>query len=198
MRILLFLPALLLLGLASCSPPRPQNVFQAVAAAENYQEREGLSWGMAWSVIEPSYPNLDGRIFIQVAYAPDPASGDPRIILVNRDTGWVRLPPQDYVQVPNTNGRPVYPSSAVSVPGDAFLVVTNFSGTHEKLIAKAKELSALCPADHLAPLFSIKKIDDQERLIYGRQGSLGLGNPQNQLQRLQQRFPDLTFEIRKP
>lgn len=198
MRSILSLSVLLLVTLVSCAPPRPQNVFQAVAAAENYQEREGLSWGLAWSVVEPTYPNLDGRTFIQVSYAPDPATGDHRIILVNRDSGWVRVARQDYVPVPNTNGRPVYPSTAISPAGDAFLVITNVSGTHEQLIAKAKELSALCPSDHLAPLFSIKKINDQERLIYGRQGSQGIGNPQTQLQRLQQRFPDLTFEIRKP
>jgi len=171
-RAILVIAVLVVLG---CEQRPPVNAYQAAAIADSYLDHLGEDWGPRWEILPPPDPDAR-RPYYQVAYAPDPVTAEPRLVLVNRRSGWPRLPPQDWqrrVAEPGLEAR--YPSMGHYLPGDQILVISDSEGGVEDLAASAQALNKRLVADGLPPLVSC----DGDHpggpvLVYGRTGRGGI------------------------
>jgi len=175
MPVLRLVIAFVLLVIAGCEQRPAITRGSASGSAGSLQMREGLSWGEPTEILEPTEPTLDGRWWWQVRYA-DGANGRPRIILVDRSSGWSRRPPPDWqVRVPAQPYDP--PDHAVIQPGPFILILNDpRPGSEEsQLRVDAAELNRLAGRTGLMPAFSVRTGRDAScQLIYGWQGDRGM------------------------
>ncbi len=165
--------------LAGCQASRPLERSQITTLADNMQIREGLSWGSPREVMEPGPADADGHRWWQLRYVESKDPGAARIILVDADSGWARLPPAGWTMriVP-------HPAPPVTVPtlvkdGSAILVVIEPQPVTTprlgELEREAARLNAIAARTDLWPLFKVHT-DKAGRtsLIYGWQGDRGI------------------------
>jgi hypothetical protein len=79
---------LVLCALAACQPRMPLSRIEASSAARNWCLRDGHAWGDPVEVAEPGAPDAEGRRWWTVRFP-----GKGRTLLVNADSGWVKLAP---------------------------------------------------------------------------------------------------------
>jgi hypothetical protein len=165
---------LLLLGIVGCEPRTPLSRGQAAAIADNVQRQNGVNWGDPVEVLPPPPSSPDGHRWWQVRYRED------RIILVDADTAWGRLPPPGYVPVVRaTDSHPTEHPQVLLVEGSFVLQLTppaELDGDHlGALEREAVHLNALAVQSGLLPVFSVRT-DHQGRssLLYGWQGDRGI------------------------
>jgi hypothetical protein len=108
-RLSLVPAVLVLVVLAGCENRAPVDRGRAVSAAGNVLLQAGLDWGESVEVLPPSSPDGQGRLWFQVRYFT-PQGEPPRVILVDAETAWGRVAPNDYAV------RIDYHSPGVPVP----------------------------------------------------------------------------------
>ncbi len=155
-----------------CDPRPPITRTQVGVIAGNLQLREGLSWGDPRDVQPPV--EFAGHRWWQVTYAQD------RIILVDADSGWARLPMPGY-PIRRAATPAVSTSTAPEMVADgSWLLVLEPSLRREPaqegaLEREAARLNALAAQTGLYPLFSVRlDRQGQSALVYGWQGDRGI------------------------
>lgn len=164
----------LLLGVAGCEPRTPLSRGQAASIADNVQRQNGVNWGDPIEVLPPPPSSPDGHRWWQVRYHGD------RLILVDADSAWGRLPPEGYVPVVAAASAHASAATAtVLLEGSWVLHLTTpaeLDGDHlGALEREAVRLNALAAQTGLQPVFSVRT-DRQGRsvLLYGWQGDRGI------------------------
>lgn len=190
---------LLLLALAACESRPPLARVQVAVIADNVQREFGLNWGDPEEVLPPETAP-DGHRWWQVRYHPG-TDGAQRLILVDHDSGWGRLPPDGYA--PRiAPARPAAPapllaspvnpgvsagatSAAATVPPPGlvegpFLLVLEAHAQVDgvragELAREAMRLNALAGGSGLYPAFSVHQDrNGRQALVYGWQGDRGM------------------------
>ncbi len=168
----------LLLASVSCEHRAPLTQGEVVGIADNLQRREGVAWGEPSEVLPPGDYDAQNRRWWQLRYQPG-ADGVPRIIVVDAESDWARLPPSGYVvRVPPT-GKPGAANPVVVAEGHEVLTVVPLAvGDEARRTALSREvvrLNALAGDSGLMPLFSLKDAHDGRLgIIYGWQGDRGI------------------------
>ena len=167
-----FLVPVLAMLVAGCDPRPPIERFQVGAIAANLQVRDGLTWGDPRDIQPPALWN--GHRWWQVSYGPE------RIILVDADSGWARLPGPGYVPRHGAVQAPPTLRQATAVNEGSWILVVAPSAVRADQDVSALErevarLNALAGQTGLHPLFSVRT-DQQGRtaLVYGWQGDRGI------------------------
>ena len=162
---------------AGCVAPAPISRGAAAGIADNVQRAHSMNWGDPVEVLPPSPPDAQGHRWWQVRYAGTPA----RLIIIDADTGWGRLPPADYV--PRGQPQPPPPVTAGRAPlvseGSFIYCLTAPVELPEAALAElereAARLNALAATTDLYPLFSVRTDrSGRSSLIYGWQGDRGM------------------------
>lgn len=173
------LPALLL-ALVGCPGPAPLVRGQVAGIADNVQRRESLQWGDPVQVLEPGQADAQGHQWWQLRYVDGPG-GEPRIILIDNNSAWGRLPPKDYPVRIVVEAPAVPPAGAppIAVEGSLILLVDPWANrTPEADAALEREvarLNALAGSTNLYPLFSVRRDrNGRSALVYGWQGDRGI------------------------
>jgi hypothetical protein len=173
--------ALVLAVLASCESRPPLARAQVAAIADNTQREFGLNWGDPDEVLPPE-TGVDGHRWWQVRYRTG-ADGALRLILVDHDSGWGRLPPEGYA--PRiTPARPAPSASAAATApalaeGSWLLVLephAQVDGARAgELAREAMRLNALAAGNGLYPAFTVHQDRaGRQALVYGWQGDRGM------------------------
>lgn len=166
---------------AGCEHRLPINRGMAAGIADNVQRSQGLSWGDPIEVLTPTTPDADGHRWWQMRYA----GGELRLIIVDAESGWGRLPPAGYVP----RGRPQPPlppqlSAAMVQDGSVIYALTIPAAFDDagrgNLEREAARLNSLAAKTDLHPLFSVHT-DHSGRvaLIYGWQGDRGMARDEH-------------------
>ena len=115
--------AAILLLLSACETRAPLTQGEVGGIADHLQLRENLSWGEATEILAAASSDADGKRWWQVRYhdAPD---GAARIILVDDDSGWARLPMPGYALRLTPGAKPSLSSPVVAAEGGFVLVLT--------------------------------------------------------------------------
>ena len=171
--------ALLTVG---CVAPPPISRGAAAGIADNVQRAHSMNWGDPVEVLPPSAPDAQGHRWWQVRYPGTP----PRLILIDADSGWGRLPPADYVA---RGQAQVPPSPAAARPpmlqdGSFIYCLTAPAEADAAAVAElereAARLNALAATTDLYPLFSVRTDRSQRSaLIYGWQGDRGMARDEH-------------------
>ena len=150
--------SIVVLVLAGCERPRPLSLPQAAAIAAMHLDKAGADWGPTWQVVALEGEDAAGRSWIQVSYAPDPATGEARTVLVNRISRWARFPSPGYRVVLDDHGGkpPVYPSVAGATMGSHHLELRDSTGDDAALVERAVLLNGQALGTGRAPLFSVR------------------------------------------
>lgn len=179
MRLLPLLVAAIVL-LAGCQQPRPPlSPGLAANCADSLLLHEHLAWGEADEILPPDGADADGNRWWQVAYKPG-SDGAVRIVLVEDQTRWARLPPAGYVP----RVRPDAPNPATGeqrlVAGTWILDVRGGgpegADQRARRVVDANDLNQLARRTGLVPAFSVRELrDGRVQLVYGWQGTEGMG-----------------------
>ena len=158
-----------LLTLVGCDPRQPVTRGQAAAIAGNLQLREGWAWGDPTDIQTPV--THGGRLWWQVAYRGG------QVILVDAESGWARLPPDDYARRRAAVAEPTTtPPAAVVAEGRFLLVlVPAAEGDSAPQEREAARLNHLASQTGLYPLFGVHTDRlGRHALVYGWQGDRGI------------------------
>ncbi len=169
---------LLLALLLGCEGRPPLNRAQVVAAADSLLLRENLTWGEATEVLPPVAPERDGRRWWQIRYAPGP-DGRQRIVLLDDESRWARLPPADWVPRVAAVSRVADPSEVVLQAGPSILIVSGTQRFPEErraeLLVDVAELNRTAGRTGLHPAFSVRQDRDGSLgIVYGWQEDHGI------------------------
>lgn len=158
----------------------------AAGIADNVQRTQGVNWGDPIEVLPPTAPDAAGHAWWQLRYAAGPGqSVDDRLIVVDADSGWGRLPPAGYVPRGRPQPPPPAQGTASMLQDGSFLycltvpVVTD-EAAQAALEREAARLNALAAQTDLHPLFSVR-VDRSGRatLLYGWQGDRGMARDEH-------------------
>jgi hypothetical protein len=170
--------AALLLLLCACEERAPLTMGEVGGIADHLQLRENLSWGDPTETLTAEPSAVDGRSWWQVRYrdAPD---GSPRIILVDDDSGWARLPMPGYAVRVKPTAKPSLNAPVVAAEGGFVLVLTPAESVDEArrtaLEREVVRLNALSGGNGLMPLFALRRgRDERVSIVYGWQGDEGI------------------------
>jgi len=176
MRFLVFLVVVLMVG---CQQPRPPlSPGLAANCADSLLLNEHLAWGEASEILPPDGADPHGHRWWQVRYKSGP-DGMPRLVLVEDQTRWARLPPSDWiprvtVKTPSTD---VAPQRLLAGPW-ILAVITPDSEAPEaraQRMVDANELNHLAAKTGVVPAFSVREArDGRVQLVYGWQGDGGM------------------------
>jgi hypothetical protein len=172
------LAALALLAvLLGCEGRPPLNRAQVIGAADSLLLRENLAWGEAVEVLPPDRPDADGRRWWQVRYGPG-ADGAPRLVLLDDESRWARLPPPDWSPRVPAASRSSDPSRVSLQAGPSVLLVSGMESFPEErraaLLVDVAELNRLADRSGLHPAFSLRQARDGGlQIVYGWQGDHG-------------------------
>ena len=168
----------LLALLLGCEGRPPLNRAQVIGAADSLLLRENLQWGEAKEVLPPDRPTADGRRWWQVRYetAPD---GAARIVLLDDDSRWARLPPADWVPRVAPVSRSADPAKVTLQSGPSILLVSGGETFPEegraRLLVDIAELNRTAERTGLHPAFGLRQDRDGSlRLVYGWQDDHGI------------------------
>lgn len=169
---------LLLALLLGCEGRPPLNRAQVVAAADSLLLREDLSWGEATEVLPPTAPDADGRSWWQIRYAPGP-DGRQRLVLLDDETRWARLPPASWVPRVAPISRAADPDRVTLQPGPSILLVSGEERFAEdcraELLVDIAELNRTAGRTGLHPAFGLRQDRDGSlRIVYGWQDDHGI------------------------
>jgi hypothetical protein len=171
------LAAILLLP-SACESRAPLTPGEVNGIADHLQLRENLSWGEATETLAAAPSPVDGRRWWQVRYhdAPD---GAARVILVDDDSGWARLPMPGYALRLTPLAKPAQSAPVVAAEGGFVLALTPAESVDEErrtaLEREVVRLNALSGGNGLVPLFSLRRgRDGQVSIVYGWQGNQGI------------------------
>jgi hypothetical protein len=166
-----------LMLLVGCVAPPPIARGAAAGIADNVQRAHSLDWGDPVEVLPPSAPDAQGHCWWQLRYAGTP----PRLILVDAETGWGRLPSADYVPRGQVHMPPSpLPARAPMLQDGSFIYCLKppaelGDGGVAELEREAARLNALAATTNLYPLFSVRTDHaGKSALIYGWQGDRGM------------------------
>ncbi len=182
--------------LVGCEPRQSLGQGEAVAVADNFQRREGVSWGSPLEVLPPASPDASGHRWWQMRYADEvggPHGG--RIVVVDADSGWARLPPPGYaLRVASSATRPSAANPVTVQEGRFILLVTPPAQVaperEAELEREAARLNALGGETGLFPVFSLRKDrDGRTALVYGWQGDRGIARDERVSEWLRARTP---------
>ena len=172
---------MVIVSLAGCVAPAPITRGAAAGIADNVQRAHSMSWGDPIEVLPPSTPDADGHRWWQVRYAGTPA----RLIIIDADTGWGRLPSSDYVPRGQLQPPPPVDGRAPLVQEGSFIycltapTVADEAGVIQ-LDREAARLNALAGTTDLYPLFSVRTDrSGRSSLIYGWQGDRGMARDEH-------------------
>lgn len=192
--------ALLLLLTAACESRPPINQAEVVNYADDLLRREGLWWGSPIEVLKPELADPADRRWWQLRYAEGAVTGPgseatvARIVIVDANTGWARLPPPGHpIRVPAT-GKPSAAAPVTVQEGPYVLLVTEPAEMaperQAELEREAARLNSIGTEGGLYPLFSVRT-DRQGRsaLVYGWQGDRGIQRESRIGEWLQARTP---------
>ena len=179
MRLLMvILVAVSLFLITGCEERPPISRAQVVSNAAHLQLRDEIKWGEAIEVLQPGPMDANNKLWWQLRYHPG-ADGLNRIIIVDANSGWARLPPPDYqVRLPpptktsGENPENIYRGTYIVVilpgadPGDK---------SQMELEREVRRLNALANNTGLPPLFSLRPTrDGRQSLIYGWSNNQGI------------------------
>ncbi|HYE05448.1 MAG TPA: hypothetical protein VEL07_07940 [Planctomycetota bacterium] len=171
------LPAVLALAalvVVACEPRRPLARAEVVGKADSLQRAIGADWGAPIAVLPPDGADADGRRWWQVTYAPG-ASGADRVVLVDHDTGWARLPPAGWRIRPAAGAGGAAAAPDALQPGaDLLIVATARDRGAEELAREVERLNALARNTGLAPRFSLRDARGETQIVYGWSGDAGM------------------------
>ncbi len=166
---------------------------QVVSNAGHLQIRDDFKWGEPIEVLDPSEPDANNKFWWQLRYHPG-KDGVPRIIIVDSETGWARLPPPGYR--PRMAAPPkVSSSQPLSIDEGSFILVilpdVDADQERQKEIAKeAARLNDLASNTGLTPMFSIRPTrDGRSSLIYGWHNNTGIKQSERIVEWLTVRTP---------
>jgi hypothetical protein len=170
--------AAILLLLSACETRAPLTQGEVGGIADHLQLRENLSWGEATEILAAASSDADGKHWWQVRYhdAPD---GAARVILVDDDSGWARLPMPGYALRLTPSAKPSLSTPVVAAEGGFVLVLTPAESVDQvrrtALEREVVRLNALSGGNGLIPLFSLRRgRDEQVSIVYGWQGDQGI------------------------
>jgi hypothetical protein len=175
----LILALLITLAVAGCQQPRPPlSEGQAANCADSLLLNEHLSWGEAVEMIEPDATDRGGHRWWQVRYRTGP-DGAPRIVLVDDQTRWARLPPPGWTARVHASAPSADVAPQRLVAGPWILGVTGAeaedASMHAQRVVDANELNHLAARTGLVPAFSVRELrDGRTQLVYGWQGDSGM------------------------
>ena len=148
---------------------------QVSAFAEQFLLGQEWDWGPIERYWEPTEDGGRHGRYWQIDFHGPVSSGHAPILLVDAETGWVRLPPADYrrrvdIRPATTPARP----AVVIAPGSWIHVLAEVEDT-----ATAREqvqrLNERALADGLAPLFVVRAPrQGPPQLVYGWDGASGI------------------------
>lgn len=173
--------ALLAVG---CERQPPLTRARAVVIADNVQRAEGVDWGDPLEVLPPGDAEADGRRWWQLRYRPGP-DGASRLILVDHDTGWGRLPPTTWRQrvapahpTPPASTAAFRPAAALAEGSWILVLDPHAAGDAARdgdLAREAMRLNALAGQTGLYPAFAVHRDRaGRSALVYGWQGDRGM------------------------
>jgi hypothetical protein len=167
-QILPLLVVVLAWCLAGCENRDPLGRAQVVALADHLQRRDGFDWGQPIEVISAGEADARGRSWWQVRY-PDGGDGVARVILVDADSGWARLPPAGYRLRTTPAGSPSSERPVETSRGSFVLLVTPpeaaSADRETALDRETVRLNELARNTGLGSLFSLR---------HGRDGRIGI------------------------
>lgn len=175
---------LALLLLAGCQQPRPPlSPGQAANCADSLLLNERLSWGEAGEILPPDGADSAGRRWWQVRYKSGP-DGVPRLVLVDDQTRWARLPPADWVPRVTVNTPHASPVPERLLAGPWILAVVGPevepAEQRARRLVDANELNQLARQTGLVPAFSVREQrDGGVQLVYGWQGDGGMARDEH-------------------
>jgi hypothetical protein len=170
--------AVLLLMSTACEQRAPLGQGEVAGIADHLQLREHLNWGDPIEVLPPARSDADGHLWWQARYANGP-DGSSRIIIVDDESGWSRLPPPGYVARSKPLGKPSAAVPVVAAEGPFVLLLTPSQEEDDQgrlvLEREVVRLNALAGSNGLIPLFSLRHgHDNQVSIVYGWQGDQGI------------------------
>lgn len=176
--------AFAVLVMVGCVSPPPISRGAAAGIADNVQRAHSMNWGDPVEVLPPSAPDAQGHRWWQVRYTGSP----PRLIIIDADTGWGRLPPADYV--PRGHVQPPPPVAGVAgrapmlLEGSFIYCLTAPAEVPDAAVAElereAARLNALAATTDLYPMFSVRTDrSGRTSLIYGWQGDRGMARDEH-------------------
>ena len=168
-----FAMVMLVLSLTSCEQREPLSQGLVMAQADVFIEDKGWQWGPIRQVWQPalesggeSAAEIRGSRWWQVDFHGPHQDGLLPIVLVDADTGWVRLPPADYQ--PRQSRLP-----ETSLQAGSYVLV--LEGATDDLVEERDRLNAQAESDGHVPLFVIRESRRHgKQLVYGWNGSNGL------------------------
>jgi hypothetical protein len=181
------------LFIISCESRAPLSQAQVTGLADSLQRREGLAWGQPVEVLPPASPDAQGHRWWQVRYA-DVGGGNVRVVVVDEDSGWARLPPPGYLVRVAAAGRPGGANPVLVAEGAFILAVTpaeKAEGPHRvELEREVVRLNALAVNTGLMPLFSLREQRDQTLgIVYGWQADRGIARDERVVEWISARTP---------
>jgi hypothetical protein len=192
MRSAIFL-ILLLSVFIGCEERRTMNRAQAVSNAAHLQLRDDLKWGEPIEVLAPVEIDANKQAWWQVRYHPG-QNGQTRILLVDANSGWARLPPPDYrVRLPPAP-KPSATAPVTMREGSSILIIVPFIDAGESALARTtrevERLNILASETGLLPRFGVRKHrDGRHSLIYGWDNERGIEKDERITQWLNLRTP---------
>ncbi|MBA3847146.1 MAG: hypothetical protein H0X45_10920 [Planctomycetes bacterium] len=170
---LLALPIVALM-IVACEPRRPLVRAEVVGKADSLQRALGADWGAPIAVLQPDAADADGRRWWQVSYVPG-ADGADRVVLVDHDTGWARLPPAGWrIRHADAAGSAGIAPDALQPGADVLIVTTDRERSDDDLAREVDRLNALAGNTGLAPRFSLRNARDEGQIVYGWAGDAGM------------------------
>jgi hypothetical protein len=185
--------AAILLLLGACETRPPLTPGEVGGIADHLQLRENISWGEASEILPAAPSVIDGKRWWQVRYhdAPD---GAARVILVDDDSGWARLPMPGYALRLTPSAKPSQSAPVVAAEGGFVLVLTPAESVDETrrsaLEREVVRLNALSGGNGLIPLFSLRRgRDERVSIVYGWQGDQGIAKDERVVEWITIRTP---------
>ncbi len=169
---------LVLLVIIGCEGRPPLNRAQVVGAGDSLLLRENLAWGEAKEVLPPDRADAAGRRWWQIRYAPGP-DGRDRIVLLDDDSRWARLPPSDWIPRVAPVSRSADPARVTLQSGPSILLVSGTETYAEErraqLLVDIADLNRTAERTGLHPAFSLRQDRDGSlRIVYGWQDDHGI------------------------
>lgn len=164
-----------------CDYRPPLERAQVAAIASNVCMGNNVAWGDPIEVLYPGQADADGRLWWQVRYRGVTEAGRARVVIVDNDTRWGRLPSNDYViREPAIAALPVATTGAPSaLPDGSFILVvvaaeTSTPARDGELTREAMRLNRMANETNLLPAFAMwTDHGGRTALVWGWQGDRG-------------------------
>ena len=179
--------------ITACESRAPLSQAQVTGLADSLQRREALAWGQPVEVLPPASPDARGHRWWQVRYA-DAGEGRVRVVVVDEDSEWARLPPPGYLVRVSAAGHPGGANPVLVAEGAFILAVTPAEKADDRrrvdLEREVVRLNALAGNTGLMPLFSLREQRDQTvGIVYGWQADRGIAKDERVVEWLAARTP---------